>query len=236
MSTKSENWYVKNVVEDHEDIETIANLAKKALYDKLSIEINSTDVVISTYGVIFKVIEDYIKEQQESHPEYSLNIANRFEIGYTNTDDESQEKVGNFMIYMKVLENNAMDMQIDEDEDRTIELATQWNAANITSNVEAVKEISARSLRRASQDLEIELGSLEVVIPFFCIVLEQIIAYMKIKRAEENVQEYEINLCGLCHAGAQCFDGMTEVAYFRPTVTKKRVFKDDKGANKEDDN
>lgn len=230
MSTKSQNWYTKNVREDEEDIEVIGDLARKALYDKLSINILTNDVVMAIYGSIFNVIQSYVKEQQAECSSFQLTIANRFEIGYTNTDNDDQEKVGNFMVYMKVLENKTMDNEIDEDEERTIELAAQWNAANITSNVETIKEISSRAVKAVSEDVDVELGSLELIIPIFCIIHEQIVAYLKIKRAELNVTEYEINLCNLCFVGAQCDEELNETVYFRPTVSRKRGFKNDKVA------
>lgn len=231
MSTKSENWFKKNVKEDEKHIEMIADLSKKALFDTLSITIKTSDVVMALYGSIFETIMDYVKEQQKDKSSYSINIANRLEIGYTNKEDENQEKVGNFMVYMKCLENKGKAAEIDEDETRSVELAAQWNAANVTSNVEAIKEISQRALRSVDDDVDIQLGSLELVIPIFSIIYEQIVGYMKIKRAELDVEELEINLCNLCTVIAQRNDEGDTVIYFAPTVAKKREYKNDKDAS-----
>lgn len=231
--TKSQNWFEKNCKEDQQDIAVIAGICEKELFDKLSITVKSEDIIMATYGVIFNTIMNYVKEQQDTCDTYSINIADRLEVGYTNRDDESQEKVGNFMIYMKCLEGASQEQEIDEEESRSIELAAQWNAANITSNIEAIKEISQRAYKALDEEVDISLGSLELVMPIFCIIQESICSYVNIKRVELDEEEYEVNICNLCYVGSQVDEEANAYTYMRPTVAGKREFKNDKVAGKD---
>lgn len=232
--TKSQEWYLENVIEDKDDIDTIAMLSKKALFDKLSIDINNPEMSIGIYAAVFSTIIKVLKEQQKNNTEFSINIAKRLEVGFTSIDDENAEKNGNFMVYIRHTETPQSTTVVDEDEDNTIVLATQWNAANITEQANILKEIATKAIDEIYNKINLRLGSIELVIPMFCIIHEQIIGYMKIKRVELDKAEHEINMVGLFDVKVEETDEGDEKICFTPSVDLKLALKDDEKATDEE--
>ena len=101
--TKCEEWFVNNVVDDVKEIEDIGSEAIDQIKRSLRLGINNPKVVMAIYGTIFDAITDVVSEREDKWDSYELNIANRLIIGYNTTDSEDDEKVGNFMVYMKHL-------------------------------------------------------------------------------------------------------------------------------------
>lgn len=229
--TNSEKWVADNIHENHEELMQIGELAIRSISDRFALTLNKPELVLAIYDTTFNAIRNTLKEKQDTYPDYSINIADRLEIGYSNYDNENAEKNGNFMFSIKHLPGKKINNR-DEDSDETIELATQWNAYNITSDIETVQEIAERAKKDLEERLEVSLGSSELIIPLFITIHEALVSFLTIKRVESQVCEYEINMCGQFAAGVKEDDDANEVIYFIPPVDLRLFMKDDLKATK----
>lgn len=228
--TKSELWVKENIIEDVEDIQQIAELGKKALYDKISLDTGSYETTIALYASIFNTIVKVLASKRKENDTFSINIANRLEIGYTTTDDDSAEKSGNFMVYMKHLDGAKNDTVLDEDEEMTIVLATQWNSVNVTEQTEVIKEIATEALAPLQQDTGIRVANPELIIPTFCIIHEQIVAYAKLKSVDSEDYEIEINVAGLYNIKVTIDEDGNQKVVYPQNIDLKLKFKSDADA------
>ena len=237
-ATVAENFYHENVVDDIEAIEKISEIAKKAVYAEFKIllgkdkdELNGPLVMpMGFYISVFHCILDYLKSLQKTKESHKINIADRLEVGMTTSfktkENEDLEKFGNFVFYMKHIDNYAS-FNIDRDSrERSIERCIRWNESNITSNIEDIKEISKRAISKIEKNLQTKLSSAEVIMPVFCTIHEKIVEYMMLERASMDVFEYHINVGGCYEIYARLLEDGVEIS-FKPQVFEKGTIKDD---------
>lgn len=229
--TNSEKWFEENVHENQEDLLQVGELAMRSISDKFALTLNKSELVLGIYHKVFEAVRNVLKEKQELYPDYLINIADRVEIGYSNYDNENAEKNGNFMFSIKHLEGKKMNSR-DDDTDDTIELATQWNAYNITSDIETIQEIAEKAKKMIEDDLDVSLGSSELIMPIFVTIHEALVSFLTIKRVDEQTCEYEINMCGDFAAGVREDEQANEIIYFIPPVDLRLFMKDDLKATK----
>lgn len=229
--TKSKEWFADNVSENVDELIEIGDWSNKMLHDQLSIGLNDPQTTIAIYAKIFDAICDTVVEREKEYDNFCLNVANRIKIGFTTTDSEDDEKVGNFMPFIEHCNTTSADNSLDDEEDNTIVLCTQWNAANIKAQSEILKEAAARGKKLLSEMINIKLDSHEFIIPMFCIIHSQIIKYLKVKRIEKQVSEYELNIAGLYTIGVQETEDAEEEIYFDPSIALKLKFKNDSVAS-----
>lgn len=236
VETKTKKWFRENVVENAEDLRRIGGFANRILHDKLNMGINDDETTIAIYGIIFETFAKSIAKKETEYNDFKANIAGRLEIGYTTTDNEDDEKSGNFMVYMRNIQNDtASDDSVNDDNDSsTIELCTEWNAANIKVQADFLKECAAEARKKLGEYINLKIDSHEFIIPVFCIVHSQILKYLKVKRVEEGKTEFEINIAGLYIAGVEETDDAEEEIYFIPSIALKLMFKNDSLASSED--
>lgn len=232
-NTVSKQWFKDNVSEDTKELTEIGELTNKVLYDRLSMDLNDPETTIAIYAKIFDAVTEVIVGKQKEYDNFNLNIANRLNIGYTTTSADDDEKVGNFMVYIQHIYNNSPDEALDEDETNTIELATQWNAANIKTQSDVIKEVAVLGKKKMSDLINIKTESNEYIIPLFCIIHQQIINYIRLKRVENKLRQYEINIAGLYTVGITETDDAEEEIYFVPSISTKLLFKCDELASRE---
>ena len=231
--TKSEAWFEKNINEDEEALRAIGELSNRAIHDKFALTLNVPELPIAMYAVIFRSIKEVLKSKEEEFSDYSIEIANRVKIGYSNYDNEDAEKNGNFMISIKHIPGSKVDNTRDDDEDsnKTIELAAQWNAINITTDIEVIQEIADKAKKNIDDELNVAIGSSELIIPLFITIHESMISYLSLKRVELQECEYEINMAGEFFAGVRENDEGEEEVYFIPPVDLRLSMKDDLASN-----
>ena len=236
------NWFDSYCTEDVEDLLTIGEWGKRVLKEKLNMNIGNptkpaSDVekkmVIALFGITLETVIQFLKTKQTAQYEsYNINFANRVEIGYsTSTENENidEEKSGNFMPYMYHIYDSKTNSDRDEDEYNSVTLATQWNAANVKSSIEDIKEISTKAVEKL-KGYEIHLGTNELVIPIFCLIYEILVNYIKIQRANNNDFEYILNVASIATARAvEGEDG--DVIYFDTSIFFKREIKNDEHAS-----
>lgn len=232
--TKSEEWFHNNVIEDLDDINAIGELAIKQVDRLFNVKFKTVAAPIAVYAVIMDCIKRYLHSKEAKNSSYSINIADRLEIGFTSgfeTEDDDAEKGGNFCIYLKHIPNDAVTAS-DPDEKNAIALAVQWQAANIHKSADDLKAIAGDGLNKLRQELDIFLGNPELVIPIFAAVHSQVIAYIQFKKsaAGVDVDDISFNMAGLYEIGIiEEADGENTIQ-FKPLVSDKGTFKSDEKA------
>lgn len=233
--TKSEEWFYHNVVEDKDDINAIAELAIKQVDRLFNIKFKTNAAPIAVYAVIMDCIKAHLHAKEKDNSSYSINIADRLEIGFTSgfdTEDDDAEKGGNFCLYLKHLPNDAVTAS-DPDERNSIALAVQWQAANVHKSIDDLKVIAGDGLNKLRQELDIFLGNPELVIPIFAAIHSQVIAYIQFKKnaAGIDVDDVSFNMAGLYEIGIiEEADGEYNIQ-FKPLVSDKGTFKSDERAS-----
>lgn len=195
---KLAKWYEDTVVEDREDCENIAGMATRECLRRWNIGIGSDDepaVVLGFYSVVYDTIRNTLNEKRSEKSAFSINIADVIEIGYDDTkDDGEQEKQGNFCPFIFDIGHKT---DVDEDPDLdAVERCVRWNSENIKTQKKTLSEIATTAIKRASEELEIHLGTPEAVFPIFTTIHEQLVLYMKTKQAEEGTPQVMINFAG----------------------------------------
>lgn len=231
--SKSVKYFNEIAVENRDDLVIIGTMARKEILDKFKINLGHDETAISIYACIFDAIRDVLKDMESKKDSYSINIANRLEIGYTSSFDggngDELEKKGNFAMYLRHIPNSSL-TEMDENEPKSVVLCTQWNALNITSSIEAVKKIAKRSLVIMNDRLAINIASPEVIMPVFCTIHQKMVQYIMIKRSEEDCFEYRINMCGCFEAFCRQMDDGVDIV-FKPSIYDKGHMKDDGNAS-----
>lgn len=234
---KVDLWYEENVIEDHDIIESIGQYAVQHVYNCFRIRFKDYKRPIAVYAIVFEAIREVLKEMENTHESFAINIANRLEVGFTSSFDEDSsdlEKVGNFMIYIKQMPNMATTDNKDDEESRSVVLCTEWNAANINENVKTLEKISVLAKKKLDENLDMVFDSVEVPLPLFCTIHESIINYMKGLKARESKFEIVANMANVYDIYIMSMEDGDEVT-IKPKVYDKITFKDDKGASSQNE-
>ncbi len=233
--SKSKKWFKDNVSENEAELITIGGMADEMLHKTISLGLTEPMTTITLYASIFETLCDVVVDREKEYDDFNLNVADRMEIGYSTTANDDDEKTGNYMVYIRHLESKASDTSLDEDEDDTIELCTQWNAANIRVQADIIKEAAARAMKDLSDIINIKVQSSEFVIPMFCIIHSQILRFIRTRREETKRTEYELNVAGLFTIGVQITEDGDEEIYYVPSIALKLKFKNDAIASGRDE-
>lgn len=249
--TISEKWFEDNIFENQEELMSIGRMASRLVNDRIALDLNDDTgkKTIAIYCNIFDSILEVIKARQDSgSEEFELNIADRLIIGFKNDYDEDDEKEGNFMVYMKHREPTRSDESMDDDVEgkSTISLSTQWNAINVTAQIDIIKEVALKGRKKLEEFVNIKTESIEFIIPLFSIIHTSMLSWLKLKRAELQKPDFEISVGGMYTVGVQLVEfedpdaaneetegGMDvkEEIYYLPGISMKRYFKNDAKAD-----
>lgn len=229
MEEEKYTEYFKNYcVEDQDDVILICQAASSKIYDRVKLKLDDPKLLAVIFSQIYEAILDELKSLEDKYTEFKIDIADRLEIGYTNSEDEDDEKVGNFMIYMKHLSSSKKD---DSEVDPTLksaDLANRWNTENIVNQPEILKKISITACEKL-KSIDVYLASSELIIPIFVYVYEAITSVLSIRRKELDEFEYEINFISCFYIGAREAenDDASDQIYIRPNIESKLKLKND---------
>ena len=228
--TQTEQWFIDNVTENEAELIEIGELANRAIHETISLGLANPKTTIACYGTIFtSICSEIAKLQAQDYSDFCLNIADRVRIGFTTTDSEDDEKQGNFMVFIQNVDCVTDDEMDDEDEGEcnTITLCTHWNAKNITSQTDFIRDIAAKAKIALDKLINLKTESSEFIMPMFCIIHSKILNYALLKRKESDELEYEINVAGLYTLKIEVTnDGEEEISYI-PSIALKLLFKND---------
>lgn len=215
--------------ENVEDVITICESASKKVFDQIGFKFEENDDDAKIMAVMFTETYDaicqFLKKCEKDKSAESINFCNRFSIGYTTNDNEEDEKSGNFMISMVDLGNNQKDVFIDDPQAEVIEKAVFWKAENAKEDPEAIRDISIQAVKNLSE-VDIQLEADEIIAPFFSIIYDAIVNYLKIRRHEEDEFEYKINFMGCFEIGARETEEGDDI-FITPNIHDKLFMKDD---------
>lgn len=241
MSENYINYFNENCIEDQEFTNLVLKTSAARLNDQFRLKFCVRDgsnpdgsaryaADVRLVGAIFCKIFDSILTSLEiaekSYSNFDINMAKRLIIGYSTTEDDDDEKQGNFMIYLKDLGFEPRRYEKDDSIKSSNELCAAWNSENITEQPEIIKKISETALKMLKSDIDIEFNSSELVMPIFVTIYETLVSMLKTHRREIDEFEYEINFMSCFFIGARESE-FEDIIYIRPNIESKLRLKND---------
>ena len=232
----SERWiryYDDNIYEDEDHIQMISETAIAVIRERFHITLRDHRLLTVTFLRIFEGFIDKLKSFQKDYDNFQINLANRLTIGFTNNENDDDEKAGNYMIFMQHLREAT---KVDNNSDPTvsnIERAVQWNSENIVEQPELIRSLTIEAVKFL-RDIDIQLANNEIIMPIFITYYESIINYLKIHRREEDLFEMQINYSWFFIGAREGEDGR-DMIFIRPSINGKLSLKSDVNASSRDD-
>ena len=242
MEEIPEDWqklikaYDSRTFENQKDIALICDTANKVIYDRFRVNLRRPDDPFFSYYKMtamifvetFRAIIQQLLDRRATNATYNINIGNRINIGFSNSDNDEDEKNGNFCPYVKDIPHYTVkdddDIKLDG---HSKEYIRNWNQENMIQNPEDTLTIANRALK-SLKAIDINLGSPELVFPLFVTIYESIISYLKIRRRESEDDEFMINFCSCITV--DCIgqvDGVDKITII-PAIEDKLNIKSDK--------
>lgn len=222
--------------ENEKEIALICNTANNILYDRFRINLKRPEdpfyhaykMTAMVFVETYRAIIDQLLERRKTNATYTINIANRLAVGFTNSDNDEDEKNGNFMVFVRDIPHYSVK---DDDEikldSHSKEYIRNWNQENMINNPEDCMAIANRALNYL-KDIKIYLGSSELVFPIFITIYETLIEYMKTFRREKEKTFVKINFCSCMWIRCdEQDDGIDKIAII-PAIEDKLNLKSDK--------
>lgn len=235
-------WFNETAVNDHELLKKICDLTALEAEKQFSLYVKSgnTEIFGMIFYATFMSILDFLKSKQKDYNELTIEICQSLNIGYTNNDDEENEKVGNFMPIMEFIGSSRKIgnmINLDDDEKSNI-CYIRWKELNIKKNVEYYKDIQEKAYEKLKSEYKTSLRTSEAVIPLFCIFMDNIVGVLKsMYRAAEgtDISEFSCNVFGLfdTYYSENHEDGEQEIVDFMPSIPVKLALKSDSISNRE---
>lgn len=226
------SYVESNVVDDKDFLYDIVEAAGGEYKSILDLRVDVPEIIISIIMETFRVFKKKLQEKASSgYSRYKINVANRFEIGYDNAENEDYEKNGGFMFYIKHLYRESKnDNFTKEYEDDTITLASAWNSLNIKTDSKIINEVSAETIS-ALKKLDIKIETPELVMPIVCIFYDNMIECIKIQRSSLKEFELTLNVASIFDVRVMEGDDGDDIITFTPSIEYKLGLKDDAQAS-----
>lgn len=243
--TKKPMTFVKRCFNDYAvnnktDIKIICDLTSRSASEQFSmyLKTGNTEVYAIVFYATFMSILEFIRSKQKKYNNFTIAICNSVNLGYTNNDDENNEKVGNFMPIMEYIgiNRNIVDSSNDIEINKTAKNFIRWKELNIKKNVECYKEIQEMAFERLKKEYKTNLRTSEAIIPLFCIFMDHITNLLKLKYKEagDDVSEVSMNILGLFDIFYSFNEeDNQEIIEFQPNITMKLALKSDSTACRE---
>ncbi len=234
-------WFTDYAVNNAADIKIICDLTSRSAEEQFNMFIptGNTEVYAVVYYATFMSILEFIKEKQKRYNNFTVAICNSINLGYSNNDDDSNEKVGNFMPIMEYIgiNRNIIDDSGTMDVNKTAQNCIRWKELNIKKNIEYYKEIQERAYEKLKRDFRTNLRTSEAVFPLFCIFMDHITNMLKLKYKEAertDVSEVSMNILGLFDIFYSFNEeDNLEIIEFQPNIQMKLALKSDSTACRE---
>lgn len=218
-------WYKENIVDNQEDIWHIGETASLRIFKDLKISM-PPEMIIAFYCNSLEGMMDYLKKKQTDYTEFWINVQDTLEIGYTNNENEDDEKQGNFMIQVNYLPD-APRVNVNDFSDDAETIATSWASQNMSASIEyLLKEIMPHVKNYLKTHVDLIIERAEVVLLLFMLINEVIIGVVKTKRQESAVSDYFITVGGLVSIHCQETDDGDRI-FFKAEPSAKIMMKSD---------
>lgn len=218
-----------NVVENFDEMYTVADLACETIYDEFNFKPATPEIIMAIFIATFDNVISKLEELEKAYSEYMFTFSNRFVIGYSNRISEEDEKMGNFQFFIKNAKNKSKD--IDYVSDAAAERVTQWTETNVVQNSKTMLDIAGKTLADIRK-IDIQLPSSDFIIPIFVSVYNAITQVASIRRREVNDSSYSFIVAARFTITArQSEDTMRDSIMFTPTPSSKLSIKSDADAS-----
>lgn len=234
-------WFADYAVNNTSDLKIICDLTSRSAEEQFSmyLKTGNTEVYAVVFYATFISILEFIKEKQKRYNNFTVAICNSVNLGYSNNDDDNNEKVGNFMPIMEYIgiNRNIIESSDSMEVDKTSQNFIRWKELNIKKNVEYYKEIQERAYEKLKKEYKTNLRTSEGVIPLFCIFMDHITNVLKLKYKEAertDVSEVSMNVLGLFDIFYSFNEEENqEIIEFQPNILMKLALKSDSIAGRE---
>lgn len=219
---KYEEYFKANCSEDEEDILEICGMACKRL-EAYNVKFDDYKILGAFFCKVYDSILTSLEKLEKSYSSFEINFCNRFLIGFTTTEDDDDEKTGNFMIYIRHNKIDKKDYEFKENP--PVSNFVTWTMDNLTNQVELISKIASEAIT-SLKDINLSLGSTDAVIVIFTLTYEAIVEYLTTKRRVVDDFEYEINFLNCFFIGAREGEESDDI-YIRPNIESKLRLKND---------
>jgi hypothetical protein len=224
-------FFKENASEDTNAILSICDEANRQLHDnfKMSFTDSKTNkpdprLLAACFAKIYEAILVSLEKFEKAYSDFEINICDRLLIGYSTSQDDEDEKQGNFMVYLRDLGVIKKRVEFDDLSASAVERCVQWGAENITSQPEVIKKISTEAIQLL-KEIDVEIASSECIMPIFVTTYEMIVNHLIENRGDRF--EYEINMMGCFYIGVRESEDINGVIYIRPNIESKLRLKND---------
>ncbi len=240
-STFTTRWFNEYAVNNKSELKMICDLTARSAEEQFAMYVPTghTEVYAVVFYATFMTILDFIRERQKNYNNFTIAIANSINIGYSNNDDDENEKVGNFMPILEYIgvNRNYVESFSEIDDDKTSSNCIHWKELNIKKNIEYFKEMQERAYDRLIKEYNVNLRTSEAIFPLFCIFLDHISSVVKIKYREAEgtgVSETSMNVLSLFDIFYSFNEEENKEIYeYQPNVQMKLALKSDNIAGRE---
>lgn len=234
-------WFRDHAVDNAADLRIVCDLTARSAEEQFELHLKSgnTEVYAVVFYATFMTLLDFIRSREKLYNNFTVEIANSINIGFTNNRDEDNEKVGNFLPIMEYIgiNRNIVDDTSTIDADKTTENFLRWKRLNIKKTVDFYKDLQEKAYNALMQEYRTNMRTSECIIPLFCIFMDNIVSVMKMKFKEAegtDVSEVSMNVLGLFDVYySYDADEDQEVIEFMPNITMKLALKNDDAAVRE---
>ena len=234
-------WFEDHCVNNRTEIKFICDLTSRSAEEQFSMYLKSgnTEVYAAVFYATLLTILKFIKGKQNSYNNFTIQICNSINLGYSNSTDDNNEKVGNFQPIMEYIgiNRNVVNEDTTYGVDRTSQQFIRWKELNIKKNVEYYKEIQEHAYELLKSEYKTNLRTSESIIPLFCTFMDHIVNVIKVKFKEADgtdVSEVTMNVLGLFDIFYSFNDEADqEIIEFQPNITMKLALKNDDNASRE---
>lgn len=239
--TKAEPWVVfmkDSLCEDYEIIESIADTANRALYEKYKIKIDSWALSTAIFLKTFESICTMLKSKEKDYSSYAVNFMNRFIVSFNSNINDEDEKAGNFMIYLRHVGGDTVKDTFVDPTDTPLTRVSDWNKDNLISKIddgivkkqpELTRKMSLLAVDYINK-INIKLANNEVIFPMFINYYDSIITVCKLVRKDRDLPKLEVNL-GLLRVVVKEGPDGRDIIELKPDIAGKLNIKDDKLAS-----
>lgn len=222
---KYEEFFNLNASEDEEDIRNICGTAIERL-KSFNITFNDYRLLAAFFCKVYDALLTSLEKFEKEYSDFEINFCDRFVIGYSTSEDEDDEKQGNFMVYVRHIKADTKKYEFNDEELKTSERLASWVTDNLNDQPELITKIAGEAIKLL-KDINIRISSTDCIITVFSVIYETIVNYLKAQRQNTNSYEYEINFMGCFYIGVrESEDGEGDV-YIRPNIESKLRLKND---------
>ena len=239
--TKAEPWVLfmkDSLCEDFDIIESIADTANRALYEKYKIKIDSWALSTAIFLKTFESICVMLKSKEKDYSSYAVNFMNRFIVSFNSNINDEDEKTGNFMIYLRHVGGDTVKDTFVDPTDTPLTRVSDWNKDNLISKIddgivkkqpELTRKMSLLAVDYINK-INIKLANNEVIFPMFINFYDSVITVCKLARKDRDLPKLEVNL-GLLRVVVKEGPDARDIIELKPDIAGKLNIKDDKLAS-----